>query len=53
MVNTKNSIKRALESGQLNIADVKTEIHQLEAELKKQGTTKKDSYRTHGSAENK
>jgi hypothetical protein len=37
MVNTKNSIKRALDSGRLNIADVKTEIRQLEAELKKQG----------------
>jgi hypothetical protein len=37
IVNTKNSIKRALESGRLNIADVKTEIRQLEAELKKQG----------------
>jgi len=37
MVNTKNSIKRALESGRLSLADVKSEIHQLESELKKQG----------------
>jgi len=39
MVNTKNSIKRALESGRLSLADVKSEIHQLESELKKQGVS--------------
>jgi hypothetical protein len=45
MVNTKNSIKRALESGRLSLADVKSEIHQLESELKKQGVAE-GSYTT-------
>jgi len=42
MVNTKNSIKRALESGRLSLADVKSEIHQLESELEKQGVQEGD-----------